>query len=135
MKVFLFLCLISLVYGRGPLPSNLNCNPQRGTCNYGDFVDQLIADCEYDRSLFHPISCDAVDDDLTEWTVNVARGDRCKPIRNKQFTCGASGTNTRCVCSDVEFQTRAVPMLGIAIPKFNECRCQYIGKYQWRNEL
>ena len=60
-----------------------------------------IADCKYDRSWAHPFSCDAENDDLIEWTVDVARGDRCKPLGGRRVRCGEPGSNTRCVCSDV----------------------------------
>ena len=121
MKVLFFLSLISLVYAHGLLPSKKNCDPRKGDCQHGDFVATDIADCEYDRDLFHMISCDAENDHMTEWTVDVARGHRCKSIRNRPIRCGAPGTKTRCVCSDVKYGDG-----------FNECRCQYV---KWHDEL
>ena len=37
------------------LPSNQNCDPDSNRCRKGDWVAEHIADCEYDRSLFHLI--------------------------------------------------------------------------------
>lgn len=103
------------------LPTNEQCDPAiSGNCRKGDWVAENIADCEYDRSLLHPISCDAQNDRLGSWIVDVAKEDRCIPSSGGRFRCGASGTNTRCVCSDSNihrtFSTGEY---------FNRCRCQY----------
>ena len=100
------------------LPTNKNCDPATKVCRKGDWIDSNIADCKYKRSGRHPITCDAINDRITSWTVDKAVGDRCKPRSGKRFTCGAQGTNTRCVCSDTNLaykKTRG----------FNQCRCQY----------
>lgn len=127
---FIILSCLSLVsLNHAILPSDLACDPLSGTCRKGDFVAQSIADCKYDRSLLHPISCDAQNDDLIDWTVDVARGNRCKPVYNRHIICGSRGSNTRCVCSDVNpFESFNINLAGRRIeydPKFNECRCQY----------
>lgn len=106
------------------LPYNMECDLVQGSCRKGDFVAKHIADCKYDRTLEHPLSCDAMNDDLIEWTVDVAEGDRCKPITGRRVTCGAPGSNTRCVCSDVS-PLDSITERGKFVPKFNECRCQY----------
>ena len=125
MKALLLLlsCLSLALLATAILPYDMNCDLVQGSCRKGDFVDKHIADCKYDRSLEHPWSCDAKNDDLIEWTVDVAEGDRCKPVTGRRVTCGAPGSNTRCVCSDVN----PLDSLdhGRLIPKFNECRCQY----------
>ena len=96
-----------------------------------------IADCTYDRSWAHPFSCDAENDDLIEWTVDVARGDRCKPLGGRRVRCGEPGSNTRCVCSDVnpfeDVESNGFKFK-VKVPKFNECRCQYWPK-DIRDEL
>lgn len=104
------------VLNKRVLPINENCNPDSGKCRKGDWIDKDIADCEYARSWLHPFSCDAQNDVLQSWTVDVAVDDRCKPASGKELTCGASGTNTRCVCSDTNLAYN---------PGINECRCQY----------
>ena len=121
-KVFLILISVTLSLAlsdhsinKRVLPTNENCDPAAEVCRKGDWIDRSIADCEYERSFRHPISCDAQNDHPGSWTVDEADGDRCKPSSGKRFTCGAQGTNTRCVCSDTN----------ILMLKFNECRCQY----------
>ena len=84
-----------------------------------------IADCEYDRSFPHLVSCDAVNDHLVKWTVDVAQGDRCKPVRGRRVICGERESNTRCVCSDTDMVDNINQIRSTFIPKFNECRCQY----------
>lgn len=122
-KAFLFLSLATLSAAQSDhpinkrvLPTNENCVPEAEVCRKGDWIAKHIADCEYDRSLLHPFSCDATNDHWVSWTVDVAVGDRCIPSSDKHFTCGASGTNTRCVCSDTNLAYNPGP---------NECRCQY----------
>ena len=114
-KFYLFLTLVTLtsalserVITKRVLPTNESCDPDLDTCRKGDLTARNIADCKYDGWL----TCDAQNDSLTSWTVNLAEGDRCKPASGKQFKCGAPGTNTRCVCSDKKIL-------------INECRCQY----------
>ena len=104
------------VINKRVLPINKNCDPNSGACRKGDWIAENIADCEYDRSLFHPFSCDAQNDAWSSWTVDVAQDDRCKPVSGKRFTCGAAGTNTRCVCSDTNLAYN---------PGINTCQCQY----------
>ena len=123
MKIFIIVAVIS-VFTSGSaldskhsidkrvLPTDKNCDPDTGKCRKGDWTAKDIADCEYDG----PISCDAENDHLLSWTVDVAEGDRCIPKSGTRFRCGASGTNTRCVCSDTNWFYN---------PGFNECRCQY----------
>ena len=98
------------------LPTNENCNPAVEVCRKGDWINRNIADCKYKKSLTHFISCDAKYDHKISWTVDKAVGDRCKPVSGKHFTCGAQGTNTRCVCSDTNIFYN---------PGRNKCRCQY----------
>lgn len=108
------------VISKRVLPTDEACDPNTGTCRKGDWIATHIADCKYERSLFSFISCNAQNDRLGSWVVDVAQDDRCKPVDGKRFTCGASGTNTRCVCSDSNIH-RIVTARQI----FNECRCQY----------
>ena len=128
MKTVIIVALISNIVTSGStldfkhkidkrvLPTDENCDPESGKCRKGDWIAQNIADCKYDRSLLHPFSCDAEGDHLFSWIVDVAKGDRCIPKSGTRFRCGASGTNTRCVCSDTNWFYN---------PGFNECRCQY----------
>ena len=97
------------------LPSNQYCDPDSNRCRKGDWVAEHIADCEFDRSLFH-LTCNAVNDVPSSWTVDVAVDNRCKPSRGTRFKCGALGTNTRCVCSDTNLFYNLGP---------NSCKCQY----------
>ncbi len=89
------------------VPVNENCNPTTGTCSKGDFVDEDIADCKYDRTLG---TCTASGDTggVISWVVEPDAHDRCKPM-SRPIRCGSPGTNTRCVCSDYKVT-------------FNECR-------------
>lgn len=48
----------------------------------------------------------------TSWIVDTAVYKECIPASGKRFTCGAPGTNTRCVCSH-------------PIIHSTECKCQY----------
>ena len=98
------------------LPTNENCDPAAEVCRKGDWIAKNIAHCEYERSLFHVLTCDAQNDHPGSWIVDEAVGDRCKPSSGKRFKCGASGTNTRCVCSDTNLFYNPGP---------NKCRCQY----------
>lgn len=90
------------------VPVNQNCNPTTGTCSKGDFVDNDIADCEYDQFLG---TCTASGDTggVISWVVEPDAHDRCKPVGSKPIRCGDPGTNTRCVCSDYKIQ-------------FNQCK-------------
>ena len=121
-RLFLFLTLatLSLALSEHPinkrvLPTNENCDPAE-VCRKGDWIDRNIADCKYERSLLHFLTCDAQNDHLGSWIVDEAVGDRCKPSSGKRFTCGASGTSTRCVCSDTNIFYNPGP---------NKCKCQY----------
>lgn len=89
------------------LPTNENCDPQSQVCRKGDWIAKYIAHCEYTGT-----SCDARNNVLISWIVDVAKGDKCIPVKGLRFNCGDTGTNTRCVCSD---------------PKVfkNRCKCQY----------
>ena len=96
------------------LPENQNCDPSKGTCSKGDFVDKTLADCRYEAK-FELETCTVrgKTGGIISWVVAPDRDNRCKPIENgKRFSCGARGTNTRCVCSDHKIE-------------FNDCRCQY----------
>ncbi len=94
------------------LPIDENCDPWRGTCVKGDWLAQSIADCYFDSSIFHPISCTAKDDSVIHWVVEPEENGNCLPVSGTRIHCGDSGTKTRCVCSSTK-----VP--------FNQCRCQY----------
>ena len=94
------------------LPINENCNPVGGNCLKGDWLSKSVADCSFDRSFFHPISCTPRDDSLLHWVVEPETNGNCIPQSDKPIRCGDSGTNTRCVCSSPKLP-------------FNECRCQY----------
>ena len=121
MKLLFLLSVVSFahalnehVINKRVLPTNFNCDPNSKICRKGDWVAQHIADCVSDSSSYFYV-CDAQNDVSLSWTVDVAVGDYCKPVTGKKFKCGAPGTNTRCVCSDV-----------ILFPSLrNECRCQY----------
>ena len=94
------------------LPDNQSCDPAKGTCSKGDFLDKSIADCKYDRELS---TCTArgKTGGVISWVVAPDKNDRCTPIeKGKRFTCGERGTHTRCVCNDYKIE-------------LNECRCQY----------
>lgn len=94
------------------LPDSQSCDPSKGTCFKGDFVDKSIADCKYEKAL-STCTASGKTGGIISWVVAPDKNNRCKPIESgKQFSCGAKGTNTRCVCSDYKI-------------KFNECRCQY----------
>lgn len=108
------------------LPTNLNCDPFSEVCRKGDWIATNIADCKYERSFYHPFVCTAQHKVWYSWIVDVAKGDRCKPISGEKFQCGASGTNTRCVCSDTNL---------IFHRGFNKCRCQYWPSYDPGREL
>lgn len=124
--MFKFLCCISLLVAvtarengisikKRVLPINENCNPLAEVCRKGDLIATSIADCK--KNQFR--TCNAQNDDTIFRTVNLAKGDVCKPISGLSINCGDQGTNTRCVCDD----TNAVYVL---VPtKFNTCRCQY----------
>ena len=94
------------------LPWNENCNPNQGTCVKGDFVGTSVADCEFQRSISHPISCTASNDSLIHWVVEPEKNGNCRPVNGKTIQCGATGTKTRCVCSSPKLP-------------FNRCKCQY----------
>lgn len=113
--IFFFITWSTFIVVRGQsiLPNNENCVPEiNGNCQKGDLIDTTIADCCYTG----PITCDAIDDGWWDRTVNPAVGDRCQPCSGQyRFTCGDTGTNSRCVCDDKV----AYDVLG------NRCRCQY----------
>lgn len=90
------------------LPIDQSCDPDSGRCRKGDWIATHIADCEHHGIL----TCNAIDDRLYSWTVNIAKGDKCKARGGTRLRCGAPGTSTRCVCSDEKI-------------KFNKCKCQY----------
>ena len=93
------------------LPDNEHCDPRRGECKKGDWVDDDIADCDYDWSLTS-WTCDVRGASIFSWEVEPDEDDRCKPVGGKPIRCGDPGTNTRCVCSGYKIQ-------------FNTCVCQY----------
>ena len=96
--------------------SSKYCDPYvAGNCRKGDWVAEDIARCKYSKSIAHPLSCDAQNDHYASWVVDVAVGDRCKPLTGYLIRCGER--NTRCVCSDYN----PYLMLG----ELNECKCQY----------
>ena len=97
------------------LPDNQSCDPSsRGTCSKGDFVDKALADCSYETTLdLGTCTASGKTGGIISWVVAPDKDNKCKPIVNgKKFTCGAQGTNTRCVCNDYKIE-------------LNECRCQY----------
>jgi len=118
-KAFLLLSLATLICAlnenKRVLPTNKNCDPSVQICKKGDWINEDVADCKYDRFGSHFFSCDAQNDHIFSWTVDTAVGDRCIPASGKRFACGAPGTNTRCVCSD----TNPLDL------EINACKCQY----------
>lgn len=99
------------------LPNNQQCNPlSPGSCAKGDFVDPSIADCQYQRTPSHPVSCTAQGNTgkFISWVVAPDKNGLCRPKTSAgvKFPCGSEGTNTRCVCSDYKIN-------------WNRCRCQY----------
>ena len=101
------------------LPLSLNCNPLAGTCYKGDLIDESIADCERD-SFF--LTCDPSNDIFLSSVVDIPDNcffcADCEPV-NRALRCGATGTDTRCVCDKA---------IDLARPKetlANHCRCQY----------
>ena len=98
------------------LPNNQSCNPSENSCRKGDFVDTHIADCHFERTSKHPLSCTAGGNktgSIISWIVAPDKNNLCKPVQDGvKFNCGDSGTNTRCVCSDYKVE-------------WNKCRCQY----------
>lgn len=94
------------------LPLNENCDPRQETCLKGDWLSSSVADCEFDRSFSHPISCTPESDTNLHWVVEPDENGNCRPVNGKPILCGSSGTNTRCVCSSPKLP-------------FNHCRCQY----------
>lgn len=95
------------------LPQRYQCDPTRGQCKKGDWIDESVADCEYDRRWpWFASTCSAKGGWFLSWTVQQDKNDRCKPVSGKRIRCGDPGTNTRCVCSDYIFER-------------DECRCQY----------
>lgn len=101
--MLLLLLIAEDVYGRQQgkvLPNNQYCDPLNGVCRKGDWVARAIADCEHNGAN-ERYTCQAVGDNRGSWIVDVAEGGTCQPKRtDKSFICGATGTNTRCVCSD-----------------------------------
>ena len=101
------------------LPLSYDCNPNRGTCYKGDLIAESLADCEKD-SLF--TTCNPINDYSLSTVVDVPdvskHGVNCVS-KNKPITCGAAGTDTRCVCY------KAVDYKKPKETLFNQCRCQY----------
>ena len=89
------------------LPNNENCNPGFGNCRKGDWISKSIADCNRNTIVR---TCRAEFRSSFSWTVEPSVD--CEPVQGLGFNCGATGSNTRCVCSD----TKGFP---------NQCRCQY----------
>ena len=110
-----------LAEGRAPLqhliskrmlPENQSCDPTKGTCSKGDFVDKDLADCKYEDEL-ETCTVGGKTGGVISWVVAPDKDNKCRPIEEgKKFSCGAKGTNTRCVCNDYKIE-------------LNECRCQY----------
>ena len=96
------------------LPNNQKCSP--GNCEKGDLMDPSIADCAFQRTVHHPMSCSATNDTggIISWVIAPDKNGLCKPVTGNhvKFTCGERSSNTRCVCSDYKIQ-------------WNRCRCQY----------
>lgn len=116
LAAFTCSCGHAALVNKRVLPTNKNCDPDLETCRKGDWIDESIADCKYETSFGHWLSCDAQNDYWSSWIVDEAVGDRCQPVSGTRFRCGASGTNTRCVCSDTNLAYN---------PGINTCRCQY----------
>ena len=96
-------------HSKRALPINQECDSQNESCRKGDWIASSIADCRYTGFL----TCDAQNDVLLSWTVDVDKDDNCQPdTSNVEFTCGEAGTDTRCVCSDHKVW-------------LNKCKCQY----------
>ena len=94
------------------LPDKQSCDPSRGTCSKGDFVDKALADCSYE-TILGTCTASGKTGGIISWVVAPDKDSKCKPtVKGKQFTCGAQGTKTRCVCNDYKIE-------------LNECRCQY----------
>lgn len=97
------------------LPNNQECDPTSETCLKGDLIDTNIADCQFQRTASHLISCTAEGNSggFISWVVAPEKYGLCQPVKSGvKFECGSVGTNTRCVCSDYKV-------------KWNSCRCQY----------
>lgn len=106
------------------LPTNFNCDPRLQVCRKGDWTPEDVAGCYYRGS---KSTCTAVNEGHSlSWIVDEDRHGDCRPLQGLQFLCGAAGTHTRCVCSDVNifysFFTKNRPL-------HNQCKCQY-----WPNE-
>ena len=123
---------------KGQLPQKISCDIRStaisNRCYKGDLIDESIADCEKDYSLFgFFFSCDPIDDDFTitfvdryfTTRVNVPdvnkHGVNCIPVSGKPVRCGSE--DTRCVC-DAPFDVTS-PQKRSYFADINHCRCQY----------
>ena len=80
-----------LLQGRSPgiqhriskrmLPEDQSCDPSRGTCSKGDFVDKAIADCGYDKTL-STCTASGKTGGIISWVVAPDKDNRCKPGPN-----------------------------------------------------
>lgn len=123
------------------LPLSTSCDPrQKNVCNKGDLVDSKVADCEKTSS---PWTCNPVvnlsEKNLFDSLVlkfssivdvpDVSKhGVDCVPDTSLPITCGAEGTDTRCVCD------KAVDYKRLKETLLNQCRCQYWPKVDVRRK-
>lgn len=119
---------------RRELPLSYDCNPnQQGSCYKGDLISQSLADCNRDAAWYNLYTCNPLNDLSLSSVVDLPDVDRhgvdCVADRSRPIICGASGTNTRCVCD------KAVDYKRPKETVFHQCRCQYWPDVDIRQDL